>query len=191
MFTNNKNKSLYFERMQMVDMVRDLDSISYKEFPKFIGELYSLMGYKVEYNEGKNNIDLYTSKFSEKLAIQVKAYSLDYIKSKAIKKISVQSFALQAREERRKPVYITTGVYTNPAYLEAKKLGVTLIDRKNIFDLILKADPSLLAEVSYLESVEKHDLKKCKHCRIGHATKIYSEETNKFYYICMDCKKHT
>ena len=43
MFTNNKNKSLYFERMQMIDMIRNLDNISYKEFPKFIGELYNLM----------------------------------------------------------------------------------------------------------------------------------------------------
>ncbi|EGO9394433.1 restriction endonuclease, partial [Enterococcus faecalis] len=33
MFTNNKNKSLYFERMQMIDMIRNLDNISYKEFP--------------------------------------------------------------------------------------------------------------------------------------------------------------
>ena len=191
MFINNKNKSLYFERMQMIDMIRNLDNISYKEFPKFIGELYNLMGYKVELNERMNNIDLYASKFSEKLAIQAKAYSLNYNKSKAINKRRVESFALQAREKRKKPIYITTGVYTNPAYIEAKKIGVTLFDRKNIFDLISKADPSLLVDVSYLESVEKHDLKKCKHCKIGHATKVYSEDTSKFYFICMDCKKHT
>ena len=105
MFTNNKNKSLYFERMQMIDMIRNLDNISYKEFPKFIGELYNLMGYKVELNERMNNIDLYASKFSEKLAIQAKAYSLNYNKSKAINKKKSRVICF-ASKRKRKNLYI-------------------------------------------------------------------------------------
>lgn len=116
MFTNNKNKSLYFERMQMIDMIRNLDNISYKEFPKFIGELYNLMGYKVELNERMNNIDLYASKFSEKLAIQAKAYSLNYNKSKAINKRRVESFALQAREKEKTYIYNYRSLYKSSIY---------------------------------------------------------------------------
>lgn len=78
----------------MIDMIRNLDNISYKEFFKFIGELYNFMGYKVEFNERMNNIDLYVSKFLEKLVIQVKVYSLNYNKLKVINKRRVELFVL-------------------------------------------------------------------------------------------------
>ncbi len=116
----------------------NLENIRWEEFEKLIAVLWEKFGYNTRVTSpGKDGgIDVIAERsdpYHEKIVIQVKNYSVD-------NKIGVQSIreysSLLHRSNVDGVVIVTSGYYTKQARNEAEEIGVKLVNRDSVEQLI-------------------------------------------------------
>ncbi len=113
----------------------EIDCFDGYQFERFLQELYSKMGYKVEHTKlsGDQGADLVVTKFGEKTVIQAKCYSGN-VGNYAVQEI----FAALNLYHANKGVVITNSYFTPSAYELAHANKVELVDRSQLKALIGK-----------------------------------------------------
>ncbi|KRO11656.1 hypothetical protein IV64_GL002296 [Lactiplantibacillus xiangfangensis] len=165
-----------------------LDEISAGDFPKAIAKLYDWLGYTTTIRDGFNDnyIDIIATKGQKNLAIQTKAYSLNFDKAHAVDKSVVNGLHSNLKDGQQ-GIIVTTGVFTSPAMEDAKRQSIKLYDRTAIYQLVVAANPNLAAEVLYRKSLDELNLSRCPKCHAGYLAKLYSSKKDKYYYQCLNC----
>jgi len=122
------------------ELERYLLGLEHWEFEKYIGELFSKLGYKTQvvggsYDEG---IDVIAEKDGIKHYIQCKHYRNPV----GVEKIRDFYGAITAKYSNEKAFFITTGYFTEEAERFVLDKNIELIDRPKLIRLIRQAESS-------------------------------------------------
>lgn len=125
-----------YYKLKNLASVDELDGI---EFEVAIAGLYESKGYSVEMTKasGDYGVDLLAKKGTEILAIQAKRYS-EKVGIQAVQEASSGALYYKAN----KTVVITNSFFTDPAKELAKKIGVTLMNKKHLANMWESYNPS-------------------------------------------------
>ena len=120
------------------ELERYLLGLGHWEFEKYIGELFSKLGYKTQviggsYDEG---IDAIAEKDGIKHYIQCKHYKYPV----GVEKIRDFYGAINAKYSNEKAFFITTGYFTEESERFALDKNIELIDRPKLIRLIRQAE---------------------------------------------------
>ena len=123
------------------ELERYLLGLEHWEFEKYIGELFSKLGYKTQviggsYDEG---IDVIAEKDGVKHYIQCKHYKYPV----GVEKIRDFYGAITAKYSNEKAFFITTGYFTEEAERFALDKNIELIDRPKLIRLIRQVESSI------------------------------------------------
>lgn len=113
-----------------------VDRMNGDEFENFVKEIYEILGYTVTKTKrtGDQGIDLIVKKLFKKTGIQLKRYS------SAVGNSAVQEAVAGKKYYKLDKVCVLTNqTFTKSAVALAKSNGVTLLDRNDLKNLILKA----------------------------------------------------
>ena len=113
-----------------------IDKMKGDEFENFVKEIYEILGYTVTKTKrsGDQGIDLIVKKLFKKTGIQLKRYS------SAVGNSAVQEAVAGKKYYKLDKVCVLTNqTFTKSAVALAKANGVTLLDRNDLKNLILKA----------------------------------------------------
>ena len=122
------------------ELERYLLGLEHWEFEKYIGELFSKLGYKTQviggsYDEG---IDVIAEKDGVKHYIQCKHYRYPV----GVEKIRDFYGAITAKYSNEKAFFITTGYFTEESERFALDKNIELIDRPKLIRLIRQVESS-------------------------------------------------
>lgn len=120
-------------RYNIKTLLNKIDKMTGQEFEEFLGTLYLNMGFNVEYTarSGDQGIDLLARRGNEYIGVQAKRYAKN-VSNGAVQEAhaGVGFYGLQ------KGFVVTNSAFTKSAQELALSLGITLIDRKELANLI-------------------------------------------------------
>ena len=124
-------------RKYIKSSLSQIDKMDGHEFERYLKEMYSSKGYKVQLvgEDGKDfGADLIISGGKDKLpriVVQAKRYT---IKNKVGIKAIQEVFSAKEFYDCDKAAVITSGYYTSAAVKLAKKCNITLLDRNDLYN---------------------------------------------------------
>lgn len=120
-------------RYNLKTLLNKVDKMTGQEFEEFLGTLYLNMGYNIEYTprSGDQGIDLLVRRGNEYFGIQAKRYAKN-VSNGAVQEAhaGVGFYGLQ------KGIVITNSAFTKSAQELAVTLGIVLLDRKELTNLV-------------------------------------------------------
>lgn len=126
------------KREKLLDIQTGLNSInamSWQEFEMLVGEAYKRQGYTVSENGGggaDGGIDLFLSKDNKRTIVQCKRWKTNTVNVSLVREL----YGVMAAERASACIFVTSGTYTHEARMFADGKPITLVDGKELFDLI-------------------------------------------------------
>ncbi len=138
-------------RRQLVEWTTNLRLLNAEEFEWFVGELYRRDGWTVR-ETGKQsrpdgNVDLVLSKAGERRLVQVKRWTAHQVGVNDIRAFA--GTLLREHADGRHGDFVTLSSFTDQAAREAKTIGMTLIDGRELYrmvDAARRGDPCPICE---------------------------------------------
>ena len=129
------------DRRNLVEWTTDLRHLNAEEFEWFVGELFRREGWDVRetgrQDRADGNVDLVLTKGGRRQLVQCKRWT-----SWPVGVNDIRAFAGTLMGEKLdgyQGTFVTFSGYTEPARQEAKKTGITLIERQELYDRVERA----------------------------------------------------
>lgn len=132
-------------RRKLLDQQTGLDSIramSWQEFEMLVGEAYRRKGYTVRENGGggaDGGIDLYLVKEGKRSVVQCKRWKTTSINVSLVREL----YGVMTGDKADSCIFVTSGSYTPEAKMFAQGKPITLVDGKELFELIATVQSNL------------------------------------------------
>ncbi len=138
----HKQKLKYFEKSLLQketlnSVLENIDQMNGYEFEDFMKKVYEKLGYSVDQTplSGDQGADLILKKPEEKIVVQLKRYK-GKIGNKAVQEV----FSAKSFYDASKAIVITNSRFTQSAIALANEIGVDLIDRDGVANILEKID---------------------------------------------------
>ena len=137
------------ERRHLVEWTTELRRLTPKEFEWLVGEVFQREGWKVRETGRQDgpdgNIDLELSREGRRVIVQCKRWS-----SKLVGVHEVREFAgtlLRERLPSSAGTFVTLSDFTEQARAEAEKIGIALVDNRDLYSRIEKVRRAELCDI--------------------------------------------
>lgn len=132
MYNYYKQKSLALT-IQNNQIIENIDIMNGIEFEEFVGDLFSRMGYKVEFTKttGDQGVDLLLYKNNKSIAVQTKCYS-STVGNSAVQQVVSGKHFYKCSEG----MVVTNNHFTNSAIQLANSTGTILWDKEKLYEMI-------------------------------------------------------
>ena len=131
-------------RRQQLELTSDLRRLSAREFEQLVGEIFRLDGWDItetgRHGEADGNVDLVLRKEAERRVVQCKRWTSWDVGVDEVRKLG--GTLLREGLAGKDGILITSSGFTPAAVTEAKKLGLQLIDGRELLRRLDEAQGS-------------------------------------------------
>lgn len=155
-------KSLKLKKKLKQANIKDIDKMTGLDFEVYLSVLFKELGYKTVLTNASHDFgaDLILKKGNHKIVVQAKRYG--YKKNVSIGAIQ-EVFAAQRYHGADESWVITNSFFTKSAMKLAKPCNVTLKNRYDLVDWILKIQPTTTPKTIKKENIDNRVCPNCNH----------------------------
>jgi HJR/Mrr/RecB family endonuclease len=137
------------ERRHLIEWTTSLRLLTASEFEWLVGEVFRREGWKVRetgsQEDSDGNIDLELTRDGQRMIVQCKRWTSNLVGIKQIRE-----FAGTLSRERLKPgagIFVTLSDFNKQARAEAGKIGITLVDNRDLYSRIERVRRAELCDI--------------------------------------------